>query len=174
MACAHLLAAFFLALLMVPNSTALAQSNALDVGAVESELEFRCIGPFRGGRSAAVAGVEGKPLLFYMGATGGGVWKTENGGTTWDNISDGYFGGSIGAIAVSASHPNVLYVGGGEVTVRGNVSPGTGMYKSVDGGRSWKDMGLKESRHIPRIRIHPIESRYCLCCRVGRFVHEFG
>ena len=155
MDCTHLLAAFFLALLIVPNSTAFAQSNALDVAAFESELEFRCIGPFRGGRSAAVAGVEGKPLLFYMGATGGGVWKTENGGTTWTNISDGYFGGSIGAIAVSASHPNVLYVGGGEVTVRGNVSPGTGMYKSVDGGRSWKDMGLKESRHIPRIRIHP-------------------
>lgn len=155
MDCTPLLAAFFLALLIVPNSAAFAQSNALDVAAFESELEFRCIGPFRGGRSAAVAGVEGKPLLFYMGATGGGVWKTENGGTTWTNISDGYFGGSIGAIAVSASHPNVLYVGGGEVTVRGNVSPGTGMYKSVDGGRSWKDMGLKESRHIPRIRIHP-------------------
>ena len=155
MDCAHLASAFFLALLIVPNSTAIAQSNALDAAAFESELEFRCIGPFRGGRSAAVAGVEGKPLLFYMGATGGGVWKTENGGTTWTNISDGYFGGSIGAIAVSASHPNVLYVGGGEVTVRGNVSPGTGMYKSVDGGRSWKDMGLKASRHIPRIRIHP-------------------
>ena len=94
-------------------------------------------------------------MLFYMGTTGGGVWKTENGGSTWENISDGYFGGSIGAIEVSKSHPNIIYVGGGEVTVRGNVSPGTGMYKSVDGGRSWKSIGLSDSRHIVRIRIHP-------------------
>ncbi len=121
----------------------------------EDKLGFRCIGPFRGGRSAAVAGVEGNPMLFYMGATGGGVWKTTNGGSTWDNISDGYFGGSIGAIAVSPSHQNVIYVGGGEVTVRGNVSYGTGMYKSKDGGRSWRSLGLPESRHITRIRIHP-------------------
>lgn len=121
----------------------------------EDQLEFRCIGPFRGGRSAAVCGVENNPMLFYMGTTGGGVWKTENGGSSWKNISDGYFGGSIGAIAVSPSHQNVIYVGGGEVTVRGNVSPGTGMYKSVDGGRSWMSIGLPNSRHITRLRIHP-------------------
>ena len=130
---------------------AVGQSTAI----LEEGLEFRCIGPFRGGRSAAVTGVENDPMTFYMGATGGGVWKTINGGTTWENISDGYFGGSIGAVAVSLSHPNVLYVGGGEVTVRGNVSPGTGMYKSVDGGRSWSAIGLANSRHIPRVRIHP-------------------
>ena len=122
---------------------------------INEGLEYRCIGPFRGGRSAAVAGVEGKPMLFYMGTTGGGVWRTQNGGTTWENISDGYFGGSIGAIEVSKSQNNIIYVGGGEVTVRGNVSPGTGMYKSVDGGRSWKNIGLLNSRHIVRIRIHP-------------------
>ena len=122
---------------------------------LDNKLNYRCVGPFRGGRSAAVSGVEGKPLLFYMGATGGGVWKTENGGSSWKNISDGYFGGSIGAVAVSKSNPNIIYVGGGEVTVRGNVSPGTGMYKSVDGGRSWKCVGLENSRHIPRIRVHP-------------------
>ncbi len=133
-----------------------AQAQAdLEFSALEQALQFRCIGPFRGGRSAAVAGVPGEPMVFYMGATGGGVWKTTNGGSTWDNVSDGYFGGSIGAVAVSPSHPNVVYVGGGEVTVRGNVSPGTGIYKSVDGGRSWTDIGLKASRHIPRIRIHP-------------------
>ncbi len=122
---------------------------------INSELDYRCIGPFRGGRSAAVTGVEGKPMLFYMGATGGGVWRTQNGGSTWENISDGYFGGSIGAVEVSPSHSNVIYVGGGETTVRGNVSPGTGMYKSIDGGRSWKSIGLKNSRHIPRVRVHP-------------------
>ena len=121
----------------------------------EDQLGFRCIGPFRGGRSAAVCGTEDNPMLFYMGTTGGGVWKTENGGSSWKNISDGYFGGSIGAIAVAPSHQNIIYVGGGEVTVRGNVSPGTGMYKSIDGGRSWESIGLPDSRHIVRIRIHP-------------------
>ena len=145
----------FSVLLSPQLNLASAQGKEVDMEVLGADLEFRCIGPFRGGRSAAVTGVQGKPMLFYMGATGGGVWKTENGGSTWKNISDGYFGGSIGAIAVSSSHPNVLYVGGGEVTVRGNVSPGTGIYKSVDGGRSWRSMGLKNSRHIPRIRIHP-------------------
>jgi len=145
----------FSVLLSPQLNLASAQGKEVDMVVLGADLEFRCIGPFRGGRSAAVTGVQGKPMLFYMGATGGGVWKTENGGSTWKNISDGYFGGSIGAIAVSSSHPNVLYVGGGEVTVRGNVSPGTGIYKSVDGGRSWRSMGLKNSRHIPRIRIHP-------------------
>ncbi|MEX1000626.1 MAG: glycosyl hydrolase [Crocinitomicaceae bacterium] len=122
---------------------------------IENGLKWRCIGPFRGGRSAAVTGVKDKPRLFYMGTTGGGVWKTENGGQSWENISDGYFGGSIGSVAVSESHNNVIYVGGGEVTVRGNVSYGYGAYKSTDGGRSWKEIGLKKSRHIPRMRIHP-------------------
>jgi hypothetical protein len=87
-------------------------------------MRYRCVGPFRGGRSAAVTGVSGKPLLFYFGATGGGVWRISDGGATWENISDGFFGGSIGAVAVSESDPNVIYVGGGEKTVRGNVSHG--------------------------------------------------
>ena len=82
-----------------------------------NSLQWREIGPFRGGRSAAVTGVPGQPKLFYMGATGGGVWRTTDGGGTWENISDGYFGGSIGAVTVSESDPNVIYVGGGEVTV---------------------------------------------------------
>lgn len=118
-------------------------------------LSWRNIGPFRGGRSAAVTGVAGKPNLFYFGATGGGVWRTQDGGRTWENISDGYFGGSIGAIEVAPSDNNVIYVGGGEVTVRGNVAYGSGMWKTEDAGRSWKSIGLKSSRHIPRIRIHP-------------------
>lgn len=118
-------------------------------------LEWRSIGPYRGGRSAAVTGVPGKPLLYYFGATGGGVWRTTDGGQTWENISDGFFGGSIGAVAVSESDPNVIYVGGGEKTVRGNVSYGYGMWKSVDAGKTWFNIGLNESRHIPRVRIHP-------------------
>ena len=120
-----------------------------------SSLKFREIGPFRGGRSCAVTGVDGNPNLFYFGSTGGGVWKTTDGGKTYKNISDGYFGGSIGAVAVSKSDPNVIYVGGGEVTVRGNVSSGYGIWKSEDAGETWKSCGLPKSRHIPRIVIDP-------------------
>jgi photosystem II stability/assembly factor-like uncharacterized protein len=136
-------------------SNAISQEKTSSYQQIEKGLNWRCIGPFRGGRSAAVAGVEGKPMLYYMGSTGGGIWKTKNGGNSWENISDGYFGGSIGSIAVSSSDNNVLYVGGGEVTVRGNVSYGYGIHKSVDGGRSWQHLGLENSKHIPRIRIHP-------------------
>ncbi|MBL7845593.1 MAG: glycosyl hydrolase [Cyclobacteriaceae bacterium] len=118
-------------------------------------MEWRSIGPFRGGRSAAVAGVPGKPNLFYFGATGGGVWRTTDAGNSWENISDGFFGGSIGAVAVSEWDNNILYVGGGEKTVRGNVSYGYGMHKSVDAGKTWTHIGLKDSRHVSRIRIHP-------------------
>ena len=120
-----------------------------------SSLEYRLVGPFRGGRSAAVTGVPGEPNLFYFGATGGGVWKTINGGRTWENISDGYFGGSIGAVEVAQSDPNVIYVGGGEKTLRGNVSSGYGLWKTEDAGKTWISAGLKNSRHVPRIRIHP-------------------
>ena len=120
-----------------------------------SSIKWRNIGPFRGGRSAAVTGVSGKANLFYMGSTGGGIWKTTDAGNTWGNISDGFFGGSVGAIAVSEWDNNVIYVGNGEKTVRGNVSSGDGIWKSVDAGKTWKHMGLKNSRHIPRIKIHP-------------------
>lgn len=120
-----------------------------------ASLQYRSIGPHRGGRSAAVTGVPGKPNLYYFGATGGGVWKTEDGGQTYENISDGYFGGSIGSVAVSPSDPNVIYVGGGEVTLRGNVSSGYGLWKSVDAGKTWDFSGLPKSRHIPRIVINP-------------------
>lgn len=122
-----------------------------------SSLEYRLVGPFRGGRSAAVTGVPGEPNLFYFGATGGGVWKTANGGRSWKNISDGYFGGSIGAVEVAKSDPNVIYVGGGEKTLRGNVSSGYGIWKTVDAGKTWQKAGLEKSRHVPRIRVHPTD-----------------
>ncbi|NHF60469.1 glycosyl hydrolase [Flavobacteriaceae bacterium TP-CH-4] len=125
--------------------------------ALYSSLEYRSIGPHRGGRSAAVTGVPGEPNLFYFGATGGGVWKTTDGGRSWENISDGYFGGSIGAVEVAKSDPNVIYVGGGEKTLRGNVSSGYGIWKTEDAGKTWTSAGLKNSRHVPRIRIHPTD-----------------
>ncbi|MEZ4796892.1 MAG: glycosyl hydrolase [Flavobacteriaceae bacterium] len=135
-----------------------AQINAQSINEDQySALEYRLVGPFRGGRSAAVTGVPNQPNLFYFGATGGGIWKTIDGGRTWENISDGYFGGSIGAISVSKSDPNVIYVGGGEKTVRGNVSSGYGMWKSEDAGKTWTSLGLEKSRHIPRIAIHPTD-----------------
>lgn len=123
--------------------------------ALYSSMEYRLVGPFRGGRSAAVTGVPGKPNLFYFGAAGGGVWRTMDGGRTWENISDGFFGGSIGAMEVAQSDPNVLYVGGGEKTVRGNVSSGYGVWKSVDAGKTWEQAGLEKTRHIPRLKVDP-------------------
>ena len=118
-------------------------------------VKWRQLGPFRGGRSCTATGVPGKPNLYYMGTVGGGVWRTIDGGGTWECISDGYFGGSIGAVAVSESDPNVIYVGEGEQTLRGNVSPGKGLWRSTDAGKTWKYMGLPQSQHISRIRIHP-------------------
>ena len=123
--------------------------------ALYSSLEYRLVGPFRGGRSAAVTGVPQEPNLFYFGAAGGGVWKTVDGGRSWENISDGFFGGSIGAVEVAKSDPNVIYVGGGEKTLRGNVSSGYGIWKTMDAGKSWKSAGLLKSRQVPRIRIQP-------------------
>ena len=134
-------------------------------------MKWRNIGPNRGGRAATVTGVPGKPDLYYMGATGGGVWKTEDAGNTWKNISDGFFGGSIGAIAVSEYDNNVIYVGGGETTVRGNVSHGDGVWKSVDAGKTWTHIGLKDSRHIGRIRIHPKNPDVAYVAALG---HLFG
>ena len=134
-------------------------------------MKYRNIGPFRGGRSAASTGVAGDKFLAYFGATGGGVWKTNNGGQTWNNISDGYFGGSIGAVTVSEWDPNVIYVGGGEVTVRGNVSHGNGVWKSTDAGKTWKFKGLKDSRRIPRIRVHPKNPELVYVAALG---HLFG
>lgn len=123
-------------------------------------LKWRNIGPFRGGRSNAVSGVKGNDMLYYAGYTGGGVWKTEDAGSSWKNISDGFFKtGSVGDIAVSESDPNVIYVGMGEHAVRGVMtSYGDGVYKSTDGGATWKNVGLEKTRHISDVVIHPSNS----------------
>src|SRR5436305_6083063 len=113
-----------------------------------NSLEWRLIGPFRGGRVVAVAGDPVHSQIFYFGSTGGGVWKTTNGGILWENVSDGFFKrASVGAIAVSASDPNVIYVGMGETTIRGNVSHGDGVYKSTDGGRTWTHVRAGNTRN---------------------------
>ncbi len=130
-------------------------------------MEWRNIGPYRGGRSAAVTGVKGERNLFYFGSAGGGIWKTENGGQSWVNISDGHFGGSIGAISISESDHNVIYAGGGEKTLRGNVSYGYGIWKSEDAGKTWKFSGLENSRHISRIRIHPTDPDLLYAAVIG-------
>ena len=119
-----------------------------------------------------MTGVPGKPNLFYFGSTGGGVWKTLDGGRTWSNISDGYFGGSIGAVSVAPSDHNVIYVGGGEKTVRGNVSSGYGIWKSVDAGKSWVSSGLPESRHVPRIVIDPTDHNIVYAAVLGNIYKE--
>jgi photosystem II stability/assembly factor-like uncharacterized protein len=132
------------------------------------KLEWRCIGPFRGGRVVAVAGDPREPAVFYFGSTGGGVWKTTDAGQYWVNISDGFFErASVGGIAVAASEPNVIYVGMGEATIRGNVSHGDGVYRSTDAGRTWKHLGLEATRNISKVRVHPTDPDVVLVAALG-------
>src|SRR5919109_820408 len=118
-------------------------------------MKWRQIGPFRGGRALAVTGVAGDPETYYFGAVAGGVWKTQNGGLTWAPMTDKTGIMSIGAIAVAPSDPNVIYVGTGESCIRGNISYGDGVYKSVDSGKTWARTGLKDTQHIAKIVVHP-------------------
>ena len=143
------------AFLFLIDMPAMAQST--DAETYFSPLTYRNIGPFRGGRSVCATGVIGDPLTYYMGTTGGGLWKTSDAGQRWENISDGFFKtGSVGAIAVAPSDPNVLYCGMGEHAPRGVMtSYGDGVYKSTDAGKTWAHVGLKETQHIARIIVHP-------------------
>ena len=156
--------------------SASAQKEKKSLSATDSVLfgkvKYRQVGPFRGGRSGTVAGSYKNKNTFFFGATGGGVWKTTDGGSNWKNITDKSFGGSIGAVAVAASDESILYAGEGENTLRGNVSEGiNGMWRSEDGGRSWKNIGLKNTRHISRIIIHPKNPNIVWVAAIG---HLFG
>jgi photosystem II stability/assembly factor-like uncharacterized protein len=136
------------------------------------ELKYRNIGPFRGGRVVAVAGVTTQPRTYFFGATGGGIWKSTDSGATWVPVSDGQLkSGSVGALAISESDPNVIYAGMGEGCVRGNAANGDGVYKSVDSGKTWKHVGLADSYHIGRIVVHPRNADIVFVAALG---HLFG
>jgi photosystem II stability/assembly factor-like uncharacterized protein len=155
-------------LLLATASTPLAQQ--LDENLFKA-MKWRLIGPFRGGRVLAVTGVPGEPNIYYFGAVSGGVWRTTNGGLTWTPLFDHDAVSSIGAIAVAASDPNVLYAGTGEACIRGNISHGDGLYKSTDGGKTWKNIGLKDTQTIARVIVNPHNPDVVL---VAAFGHAFG
>ncbi len=134
-------------------------------------MKYRMIGPFRGGRSTAVTGVPDKSNHYLMGTTGGGVWQTADAGQTWRNVSDGHFGGSIGAVDVAEADPSVVYVGTGSACIRGNTSTGRGAYKSMDGGQSWTFIGLEEAGQIGDVQIHPKDANLVYVAALG---HPFG
>jgi len=151
--------------------TAQEDKNALVDSSLLANLEYRMAGPFRGGRSTAVSGIPGQPMSFLMGTTGGGVWKTTDAGHSWHNISDGFFGGSIGAVAVAEADPNIIYVGTGSADPRGNTSAGRGVWKSMDGGKTWSFTGLPEAGQIGKIRVHPRDPDLVYVAALG---HIFG
>ncbi len=157
-----------LALLAAPAAAQSASGQA----ALMPPLEWRSIGPDRGGRSIAVAGHSDRPFEYYFGATGGGLFKTTDGGTSWSPVTDGQIrSGSVGAVTVAESNPDVVYIGMGEVQLRANVLQGDGVYRSDDGGRSWRHLGLENTQAIGRIRVHPTDPERAFVAALG---HPFG
>ncbi len=165
----HLLSLLVLCLLVSPLSAQTSVQPSDDYNSIFKPVKWRSIGPFRGGRAVAGTGVVGDPKTYYMGTTGGGVWKTEDMGITWRNISDGFFKtGSVGAIAVAESDPNVVYVGMGEHAVRGVMTHhGDGVYRSTDAGKTWKRVGLELTQHISRIVVDPKNPNIVLVAAQG-------
>jgi photosystem II stability/assembly factor-like uncharacterized protein len=164
---------FLVALLLgaaVLADAAAAQDDP-DPPAAFKDLAYRMVGPYRGGRSTAVTGFPDDPDRWLMGTTGGGVWLSTDNGGSWENISDGSFGGSMGAVTVADVDPNVIYVGMGSVDIRGNTSAGRGVWKSLDGGKTWRFMGLREAGQIGRIEVHPKNADLVYVAALG---HAFG
>ncbi len=146
-------------------------SNAANAGPLK-DIRWRQIGPFRGGRVVAVAGVTSQPDVYYFGATGGGIWKTTDAGASWIPVADGQLAnGDVGALAVADSDPNVIYAGMGEACIRGNASMGDGVYKSSDAGRTWKNIGLKDTQQIGRVAVNPKDANIVFVAALG---HQFG
>jgi photosystem II stability/assembly factor-like uncharacterized protein len=153
-------------------TAAKSDANTVFDPALYSAMKYRLVGPFRGGRVTAVAGVANEPFTFYFGSTGGGVWKTTSAGEAWENISDGFFGvGSIGAIVVAPSDRNVIYAGTGSACPRGNISIGDGVYRSTDAGKTWRHIGLEDTGQIGRIVVHPDDPDLVYVAALG---HIFG
>src|SRR6476660_9944198 len=160
--------AFVLVLLSVLSAAPHAQMDT----ALFAGLRWRSIGPNRGGRSIAVAGSAARPNEYYFGATGGGLWKTINGGVTWNAMTDGQItSSSVGAVAVAPSNPDVVYIGMGESELRGNIAQGDGVYKSTDAGKTWTHVGLAETQTIAKIRVHPANADLVY---VAAFGHPSG
>jgi photosystem II stability/assembly factor-like uncharacterized protein len=160
-------ATFYVAAALILGA-GLVRAESYELGA----LHWRNIGPNRGGRSQAAAGSARRPLEYYFGATGGGLWKTTNGGTSWFPVTDGQIhSSSVGAVAVSESNPDVVYIGMGETELRGNILEGDGVYKTADGGKTWRQIGLKDSRAIARILVHPASPDIVYVAALG---HPYG
>ena len=158
----------FLSFLIITFDT-LAQESSVKI---YENMEWRNIGPLRGGRSLGCAGSPGRPNEYYFGATGGGLWKTEDGGTNWKAVTDGQVtSSSVGAVAVAETNPDIVYIGMGEVQLRGSITQGDGVYKTVDGGKTWRHLGLKETQAVSRIRIHPTDPNIVYVAALG---HPYG
>lgn len=172
--------AAFLAVFLCSSLSLTAQRKAKSTPETDSSiskdfyegLEWRNIGPYRGGRSLGAAGSPGRPYEYYFGATGGGLWKTVDGGTEWFPVTDGQVtSSSVGAVAVAETNPDIVYIGMGEVQLRGSITQGDGVYKSTDGGKTWRHMGLKDTQAVARIRIHPTDPNIVYVAALG---HPYG
>src|SRR5207248_7260317 len=163
---AHVLAVFTMLFLIALTANA-QQIDSKTYGG----MKWRLVGPYRGGRVLAVTGVPSQPNTYYFGAVAGGVWKTTDGGASWQPMSDKYPFWSVGAIAVAPSNPSVIYVGTGEACIRGDITYGNGVWKSLDGGRTWQHVGLDDTRQIGRIFVDPHNPNLVFVAALG---HAFG
>ncbi|MGH7460799.1 MAG: WD40/YVTN/BNR-like repeat-containing protein, partial [Longimicrobiales bacterium] len=153
----------------VSQSPARQPTDAAIDSTLLKSFRWRPVGPDRGGRSIAATGVRGRPKEAYFGATGGGLWKTMDGGDTWAPITDGQIrSASVGAVAVSETNPDLVYIGMGETCIRGNIMAGDGVYKSTDAGKTWTNIGFATSENISKIRIHPTNPEIVFVAAFGK------